>query len=65
MSEIRQVTRSIESNRPVTHLTYSATGTGTQPAGFSPDADFEAELLAFRRDLPRSGGRPAEGGNRS
>ena len=24
--------------------------------GFFPDADFEAELLPFRRELPRSGG---------
>jgi pilus assembly protein CpaF len=53
ISEIRQITRAIESGRPVTHLTYSAAGTGTQPAGFFPDADFEAELLPFRRDLAR------------
>jgi pilus assembly protein CpaF len=52
VSEIRQVTRAIENGRPVTHLTYHATGTGTQPAGFFPDADFEAELLPFRRPLP-------------
>jgi pilus assembly protein CpaF len=54
VSEIRQVTRAIEHGRPVTHLTYHASGTGSQPAGFFPDADFEAELLPFRRDLPRS-----------
>ena len=54
VSEIRQVTRAIEHGRPVTHLTYHATGTGSQPAGFFPDADFEAELLPFRRDLPPS-----------
>ena len=52
VSEVRQVTRATESGRPVTHLTYSATGTGTQPPGFFPDADFEAELLPFRRPLP-------------
>ena len=46
------MTRSIENGRPVTHLTYPATGTASQPAGFFPDADFEAELLPFRRDLP-------------
>ena len=51
VSEIRQVTRAIEHGRPVTHLTYHATGTGGQSAGFFPDADFEAELLPFRRDL--------------
>ena len=36
------------------------TGTRGQPAGFFPDADFEAELLPFRRDLPAAatGGRP-------
>jgi pilus assembly protein CpaF len=54
VSEIRQVTRAIEHGRPVTHLTYHASGTGSQSAGFFPDADFEAELLPFRRDLPRS-----------
>ena len=53
VSEIRQVMRSIEGGRPVTHLAYSATGTATQAAGFYPDADFEAELLPFRRELPR------------
>ena len=56
VSEIRQVMRSIENGRPVTHLTYHATGTPTQAAGFFPDADFEAELLAFRRELPRTQG---------
>jgi pilus assembly protein CpaF len=54
VSEVRQVTRAIEHGRPVTHLTYHASGAGSQPAGFFPDADFEAELLPFRRDLPRS-----------
>jgi pilus assembly protein CpaF len=54
VSEIRQVTRAIEHGRPVTHLTYHATGTGSQSAGFFPDADFEAELLPFRRGLSRS-----------
>lgn len=58
ISEIRQVTRSIENGRPVTHLVYSATGSPGRPAGFLPDADFEAELLPFHRDIhagPRSG----------
>jgi pilus assembly protein CpaF len=54
VSEIRQLTRAIEHGRPVTHLTYHASGTGSQPAGFFPDAHFEVELLAFRRDLARS-----------
>jgi type IV secretory pathway ATPase VirB11/archaellum biosynthesis ATPase len=58
LSEIRQVTRAIENGRPVTHLTYHASGSASQPAGFFPDADFEAELLPFRRDL-RSIRRPA------
>lgn len=57
VSEIRQVMRSIENGRPVTHLTFHATGTPTQAAGFFPDADFEAELLPFRRELPRTRGR--------
>jgi Flp pilus assembly CpaF family ATPase len=51
ISEIRQVTRAIESGRPVTHLTYSASDGPGQAAGFYPDADFEAELLPFRREL--------------
>jgi pilus assembly protein CpaF len=63
VSEIRQVTRAIERGRPVTHLTYLATGTGSQSAGYFPDAEFEAELLPFRRDLPRST-RQAAGGRR-
>lgn len=54
LSEIRQVNRAIENGRPVTHLTYHATGTTSQPAGFFPDADFEAELLPFYRRLPRA-----------
>ncbi|MET0693480.1 MAG: CpaF/VirB11 family protein [Propionibacteriaceae bacterium] len=54
LSEIRQVNRSIENGRPVTHLTYHATGTANQPAGFFPDADFEAELLPFHRPIPAS-----------
>jgi pilus assembly protein CpaF len=58
ISEIRQVTGAIESGRPVTHLTYHATGGRGRPAGFYPDADFEAELLPFHRDLDRAGERP-------
>jgi pilus assembly protein CpaF len=54
VSEIREVTRAIEHGRPVTHLTYHATGSAGRPAGYFPNADFEAELLPFRRDLPRS-----------
>ena len=54
VAEVRQVTRALENGRPVTHLTYSADGTRTQRPGFYPDADFEAELLPFRRDLPRA-----------
>jgi pilus assembly protein CpaF len=55
VSEIRQVTGGMESGRPVTHLTYRATASRGRPAGFSPDADFEAELLPFHRSLPRQG----------
>src|SRR5829696_3236798 len=51
ISEVRQVTRAIESGRPVTHLTYSSSDGPGQAAGFYPDADFEAELLPFRREL--------------
>ena len=38
----------------MTHLVYHAAGTPSRPAGFLPDADFEAELLPFHRDLVRS-----------
>jgi pilus assembly protein CpaF len=61
VSEVRQVTGATENGRPVTHLTYSAAGTGQQPPGFFPDADFEAELLPFRRPLPRRGRREGAG----
>ena len=63
ISEIRQVSRAIENGRPVTHLTYHATGTPSQPAGYFPEADFEAELLPFRRDLPRSTQRRSQVGH--
>ncbi len=52
VSEIRQVVGAIENDRPVTHLAYSAAPSGGQPAGFFPDAAFEAELGRFRRALP-------------
>ncbi len=51
VSEIRQVTRAMENGRPVTHLVYDAAPSTGRPAGFLPDADFEAELLPFHRDL--------------
>jgi type IV secretory pathway ATPase VirB11/archaellum biosynthesis ATPase len=59
VSEIRQVNRAIENGRPVTHLVYHATGTAGRPAGFLPDADFEAELLPFHRDIHAIRRRPA------
>lgn len=50
VSEVRQVTRAIESGRPVTHLTYhAASGVG---GAFFPDADFQQELAPFLRALP-------------
>lgn len=52
LSEIRQLTRAMENNRPVTHLTYQLHPSSAGPAGFFPDPDFEAELLPFRRPLP-------------
>lgn len=52
VSEIRQVTRAIENERPITHLTYHATGDAHHPAGFYPDADFQAEIAPFYRPLP-------------
>ena len=55
VSEVRQVVGAIENARPVTHLTYSAAGVPGQPPGFYPDAGFAAELVPFRRELPRRG----------
>jgi pilus assembly protein CpaF len=43
VSEIRQVIRAIEHGRPVTHLTYHATGIGTG-IGFGPTAARHAGL---------------------
>lgn len=54
VSEIRQVLRATENGRPVTHLTYSASPTATQAAGFYPDATFAHELEPFRRPLPET-----------
>lgn len=51
VSEVRTLTRAMENGRPVSHLTYSATGTAKQPPGFFPDADFAAELAPFYRQL--------------
>ncbi len=56
ISEIRQVTGAIEAGRPVTHLTYQVHPGRGRPAGFFPDADFEAELLPFHRELSAEGG---------
>ncbi len=47
LSEIRQVTGSIDGDRPTTHLTYLASATRADPAGFHPDADFLADLAPF------------------
>ena len=60
VSEIRQVVGSIEHERPVTHLTYSAEGAPGQAPGFFPDAGFAKELAPFRREL-RSHRVPAAG----
>ena len=53
ISEIRTLNRAMENGRPVTHLAYSANGTGKQPAGFYPDADYATELAEFHRPLSR------------
>lgn len=47
LSEIRQVTGSIEGDRPNTHLTYNATASRTDGVGFHPDADFLNDLMPF------------------
>jgi hypothetical protein len=52
------VTGAIEGGRPVTHLTYQAHSSRSRSAGFFPDADFEAELLPFHRELPTEGRTP-------
>lgn len=52
LAEIRQLTRAIENNRPVTHLTYQAAPTSGEPAGFFPHPELANELAAFRRPLP-------------
>ncbi|MDO5682648.1 MAG: ATPase, T2SS/T4P/T4SS family [Propionibacteriaceae bacterium] len=54
VSEIRQLTGSIENGRPVTHLTYRAEPDGADPAGFRPDPRSVAELAAFDVTWPRS-----------
>ncbi|WP_231920346.1 CpaF family protein [Microlunatus soli] len=61
ISEIRTLNRAMENQRPVSHLAYSSHGTAKQPAGFYPDADFEAEIAPFYRALPGSGWRLGRG----
>lgn len=46
VSEIRQLTGSIEGNRPTTHLVYRA-ATPSSPVLFQPDAAMAAELAPF------------------
>ncbi|HMQ65659.1 MAG TPA: CpaF/VirB11 family protein, partial [Arachnia sp.] len=48
VSEVRQLTGSIEADRPSTHLVYRA-ATDTQPELFQPDAAMAAELAPFDR----------------
>lgn len=51
VSEVRQLTGSIEADRPTTHVVYRAAG----PAGpelFHPDAQMAAELAPFQRGAP-------------
>lgn len=46
VSEIRQLTGSMEADRPTTHLVYRA-ATPTSPELFQPDAQMQAELAPF------------------
>ncbi len=46
VSEVRQLTGSIEGSRPTTHLVYRA-ATPTSPELFQPDATMAAELMPF------------------
>ncbi|WP_432560280.1 CpaF family protein [Granulicoccus sp. GXG6511] len=52
ISEIRQLTGSIENDRPVTHVTYRAEPTAVDPAGFRPDPRSLAELTPFFSTWP-------------
>ncbi|MDF1488175.1 CpaF family protein [Tessaracoccus caeni] len=51
VSEVRQITGSLEAGRPTTHLVYRA-ATPIQPELFQPDAVTLDELAAFRQDTP-------------
>ena len=46
VSEVRQLTGSVEAGRPTTHLVYRA-ATHTQPELFQPEAAMAAELAQF------------------
>lgn len=48
VSEVRQLTGSMEAGRPTTHLVYRA-GTDSQPELFQPEAGMSAELAQFDR----------------
>lgn len=48
VSEVRQLTGSVEAGRPSTHLVYRA-GSATQPELFQPEARMSAELAQFDR----------------
>lgn len=48
VSEVRQLTGSLEAGRPTTHLVYRA-ATPTQPELFQPDVETLEELSPFRR----------------
>lgn len=52
ISEIRQVTGAIDGDRPATHLTWLARGTGADGAGFTPDPSLLAELAPYRGGGP-------------
>jgi pilus assembly protein CpaF len=52
VAEIRQVTGGIESNRPVTHLTYLARPDGLNEPGFRPDPRMVNELVPYASAWP-------------
>lgn len=47
VSQIRQVTGGTDGDRPATHLTWLAESDGRDPAGFTPDPGFLADLRPF------------------
>lgn len=52
ITEVRQLTGTLENGRPVTHLTYAAP-TPTSPGVFHPDSALVAELSRYEPEVTR------------